>query len=642
MSQSIPTERLLTARESVSQHSPDSRIVRSWTRCVDRYGLDPLQPHRTPVVEHQCLREHQERLADLLDIARPEMQRLYQHIAGSEFAVLLTDRDGMILDWVSDAAFITPFTRAGLWLGAVWSEQHEGTNGIGTCLAEQQPVTVHRDEHFRSCHVDLSCSATPIFDPYGETSAILDISSVSCSDSRQSQHHTLALALLAARLIENGYFLRQCRGHWILRFHHRPEGVGLLNEGMLAFDAEGRVVAANQGTVQQFDGLPVRQFIGQPLDAIFDVNVAALLAGDGRQPDDLRLLRDRHGGAVFSMLRAPATARRHREVLTPPAAPPPMSLDGLRGQDPRMDRNVYCAQRVMDKNINILLCGETGVGKEAFAKAIHDASARAAHPFVAVNCAAIPESLIESELFGYKHGAFTGARRQGMRGRILQSDGGTLFLDEIGDMPASLQTRLLRVLEEKTVVPLGDETAVPVDLHVISATHRPLPELVAEGIFREDLYYRLNGLTLTLPPLRQRADRSAFIHAMLAAESHHEPVGLDEVAFAALNNYAWPGNIRQLRNVLRTAAALCEDDVIRLVDLPPEITEKLNGSWQVPAPVAADDKRHALASAERDALLQVLEQHRWNITSTAAHLRMSRNTLYRKMKKHGIAQPARG
>jgi transcriptional regulator of acetoin/glycerol metabolism len=230
-----------------------------------------------------------------------------------------------------------------------------------------------------------------------------------------------------------------------------------------------------------------------------------------------------------------------------------------------------------------------------------------------------------------------------MRGRILQASGGTLFLDEIGDMPAHLQTRLLRVLEEKEVLPLGSETPIPVDLHIISATHRDLRERIASGEFREDLYYRLNGLALALPPLRERSDRIALIEYVLVIESGGQKVQVDENAFAVLTAYDWPGNIRQLHNVLRTAAALCEGGVIRLEDLPPEIVRTphkapVKCAHAPLAPMPAENSS-ALQCAEKEALLQELNRHRWNITNTAARLEISRNTLYRKMKKHGITPP---
>jgi sigma-54 dependent transcriptional regulator, acetoin dehydrogenase operon transcriptional activator AcoR len=323
----------------------------------------------------------------------------------------------------------------------------------------------------------------------------------------------------------------------------------------------------------------------------------------------------------------------------------PLTLEELAGEDPQMLRNIRCAHRIADTKVSVLIRGPTGSGKEAFAHAVHLASHRGGRPFIAVNCAAIPETLIESELFGYKPGAFTGARREGLRGRIVQSSGGTLFLDEIGDMPLALQSRLLRVLEEGEVVPLGSETAIAVDLHVLAASHRNLREMIARGAFREDLYYRLNGITLELPALRERTDKERLIQHALAAETGNgRPAAIERDALQLLLIYPWPGNIRELRNVVRTALAICEGGVIRAMDLPREIRES-----QPPAqsptdgalPLAVSGGRAfsetRLQAAERAALVRAIEELHGNMSRVAAELGVSRNTLYRKIKRHGIA-----
>src|SRR6201996_6783490 len=329
------------------------------------------------------------------------------------------------------------------------------------------------------------------------------------------------------------------------------------------------------------------------------------------------------------------------------AAQHALTLEDIAGEDPQMLRSVRSAYRIADSGVSVLIQGPTGSGKEAFAHAMHLVSRRAERPFVAVNCAAIPETLIESELFGYKPGAFTGARKEGMRGKILQSAGGTLFLDEIGDMPLALQTRLLRVLEEQEIVPLGSESAITVDLHVIAASHRNLREMIANGTFREDLYYRLNGITLELPALRDRADKERVIHHALAAETGNgRPAAIEMDALQRLLAYPWPGNIRELRNVIRTALAICEGGVVRGIDLPREIREAdlntatgplppvvaggLGGGSESPSPV------NPLKAAERAALVRVIAECHGNMTRVAAQLGMSRNTLYRRMKRHSI------
>jgi transcriptional regulator of acetoin/glycerol metabolism len=292
------------------------------------------------------------------------------------------------------------------------------------------------------------------------------------------------------------------------------------------------------------------------------------------------------------------------------------------GSDPAMKRNLELAQHLAQRGVPILLAGETGTGKEVFARGLHELSHRYAGPFVAVNCASIPEALIESELFGYRKGAFTGAARDGYRGRILQADGGTLFLDEIGDMPLALQARLLRVLETREVVPLGGEQAVNVDLQVVSATHRDLAAAVRAGLFREDLYYRLCGMLIELPPLRRRADRRALLLRVLAEESQGRAV-FAPAALELLDEHAWPGNFRELRNAVKVALALTADDIIRPEHLPPAIG---NGA-AAPALAPGD---------ERGALLASIERHRWNLSAVARRLGISRRTLYRRMHRLGI------
>jgi sigma-54 dependent transcriptional regulator, acetoin dehydrogenase operon transcriptional activator AcoR len=323
-----------------------------------------------------------------------------------------------------------------------------------------------------------------------------------------------------------------------------------------------------------------------------------------------------------------------------------LTLEELAGEDPRMLRYARNGRRIADSDVALLIQGPTGSGKEAFAQAIHLASRRAGRPFIAVNCAAIPETLIESELFGYKPGAFTGAHREGLRGKIAQSSGGTLFLDEIGDMPLSLQSRLLRVLEAREVVPLGSERAVSIELHIISASQWSLRDLISRAAFREDLYYRLNGITIELPALRERADKENLIRRVLAAEAGHtRPAALEQRALELLLAYAWPGNVRELRNVIRTALVLAEGGVVRVLDLPREIRDAASaGASESPAAAAAASRTAQFAAAgnglsnplmlaERSALLCVLSECRGNMTLVASRLAMSRSTLYRRMRR---------
>jgi len=617
---------LTLAQGQASGPAADPSIARSWLRCLEDYHLDPALSMAPTVLEHARMLECRERSQQVLEIANGEMNSLYHQLSGPGNAVLLTDARGVILNCVTAASERRTFERAGLWLGADWSEASEGTNGIGTCLVERQALTIHQDEHFRSRHTGLTCSASPVFDPHGELLAVLDVSSARRDVSRQSQFHTMALVNLSAKMIESCYFLRRFEGDWLLRFHVQAEYVGLFSEGLLAFDGEGRIRAANQSAINLLGGSRER-LLGQPVEAFFDCRLDELMSRASTQPSASWPLRTRGGRGLFAMLQG-----RPRRLPEPVPPAPVLRAPGLCLGDMALQTDFRRALRVFERDVPLLLNGETGSGKEAFAKAVHQASSRASKAFVALNCAAIPESLIESELFGYRGGSFTGARKEGMRGKLQQADGGTLFLDEIGDMPLALQTRLLRVLEERQVVPIGGEPQA-VDVRIISATHRALDERVAAGSFREDLYYRLNGLVLNLPPLRARSDKPELLDHLLSEEARGQSIRLDAAARKALLGFRWPGNVRQLRNVLRTLAALCEDGRVRLEDLPAEI----RAARPTPVDPLEELPLNSLDAAERNALLAALEGQRWHISRTAEQLGISRNTLYRKLHKHGIA-----
>src|SRR6202453_628351 len=632
-------------------------VTRSWHRCLREYGIEPLAPRQNTILNPQSVKELQERLGELLPVARAEMESLYEQIAGSGFAVILSDTQGVVLTTITDPSLQREFRQAGLTLGALWDERHEGTNGIGTCLAEGCPVTVHREEHFRGYNLSLSCSGAPILDPHGSIIAVLDASTANSSDSRLIQRHTMALVNMSAHLISRWNFLNEFSQSWILRFHSSPEFVGLLHEALIAMDGAGNIRAVNESAFLQLGCSTRKALVGEPIERFFQFDFATLERRAQFEPSTIWPVRDlAHGRRFFAIARGPLRpAARTLELAAPnPAAEAGEGAKRGRGQhhvgeDAQMRKNLSFGTQLFAKQVPILLQGATGTGKEAFAKALHHSGLWFDKAFVTVNCAAIPESLIESELFGYTRGAFTGALKEGRVGKILQSNGGTLFLDEIGDMPLMLQTRLLRVLEEREVVPLGSDQALPVTLHVISASHRDIRKMIQDGEFREDLYYRLNGITLHLPLLRDRSDKADLIRTLLGEENtEQESIEIAEDAFQKLLDYSWPGNIRQLRNALRTASALCRDGIIRLSNLPQEILHTETRAAVPPSveggeaaaatlnlPSAALPSA-ALRDAECAALLRELERMHWNISRTAQALGISRNTLYRKIHKHNI------
>jgi transcriptional regulator of acetoin/glycerol metabolism len=634
----------------------EPQIADSWQRCLTKYNLDPSTKNKPRILSSRALREFQEPLEEFLLIAKSGMKSLYEKVSAAGYVILLGDANGVTIDFIGDPKDERENRDAGLFLGSVWSESVEGTCGVGTCIAEKRAITIHREEHFRARHIGLSCTTTPLFLSGGELLGTLDISLLRPPENRNSQLLALQMVNYSARLIENAYFLRLYKDAWIIRFNSMQAFVEVVTENFVAVSAEGKVIAVNENALRNLFNRDACSPLNRNVDEVFDLSFDDLMNHALHKTTTILPIRAVHTGLQFyATFRAPemgnvhVLAKKNPEEKAPQANKKSSSfftLDYLAGTDVRMMQNIHWAKRIVNKDISLLLIGETGSGKEVFAKAVHMASERASKPFVALNCASIPESLIESELFGYKQGAFTGANSKGMRGKILQSDGGTLFLDEIGDMPLNLQTRLLRVLAEKEIMPLGCEAPMKVDLHVICATLRNVEELVRNGEFREDLYYRLNGFTITLPPLRERDDKALLIENVIAAEAGKESklrVSVD--AYEILLKYSWPGNIRQLRNVLRYSIAVNESGIIDIADLPPEIVQNSVRpsapvpSCAIPEDFSPDDSSKYADDPEYKAVFGVLRKHKWNITDTSRELCMSRSTLYRKMKKYSIIPP---
>ncbi len=642
---------------AITSSIPPSHIDGSWERCLTKYNLDPSSKNKPRILTKNALREYQEPLEEFLLIAKSGMKNFYEKISPAGYVILLGDSNGVTIDYMGDPRYEQEHRDAGLYLGSVWAEAIEGTCGMGTCIEERRAITIHRDEHFRARHIGLSCSTTPLFLPDGELLGTLDISLLRPPENKNSQLLALQLVDYYARLIENAYFLRLYKNSWIIRFNYMQAFVEVITENILAINAEGRVIAANERAKQ---GLGT-EVINKHVSDVFDMSFDDLMNHALHKTTTILPVRSIEAGYLYyATFRAPEIntvrlAAKKETIAKPsqtkPGASSPLTLEYLAGSDPRMIQNVSCAKRVMNKDISLILIGETGTGKEVFARAVHQASDRAARPFVALNCASIPESLIESELFGYKQGAFTGAHSKGMRGKILQSDGGTLFLDEIGDMPLNLQTRLLRVLAEKEIQPLGSESVIKVDLNIICATLRNLEELVRDKQFREDLYYRLNGVTIKLPSVRERRDKALLIKNVLAVETGHDDgISLGPEALDVLMKFPWPGNIRQLRNVLRFAIAINEGGVIGVDDLPPELLTEAIHSEEDRFPgdhdeciahetVQGDAELTFQDSDERDELQQILKKNKWNITDASRELGISRSTLYRKMDKYRLIPP---
>jgi transcriptional regulator of acetoin/glycerol metabolism len=609
-------------------------IHRSWERCIDA-GLNPDRPGLDrPHLSQQELRRAADRQSLLTTQARPVMAFLYRQIEDSGCIMLLSDETGYLLDSVGDMEFCTRAAQVALMPGACWAEDIRGTNAVGTALVEGKPVVVKGAEHFLNHHNFLSCAAAPLFDPGGKLLGVLDIS----CDSRIYHPHTFGLVRTTAQMIENRIFEASFRTRTKLRFHVSKD-CGFV-EGAIALSDDGRILGANQ-TGFALLGLRASDMGRLEFAALFDMSLPALIDLERRALGRPVTVHHPTGGNIFISLDQTRVAQpRHAPM---PIAPAHDALQALDTGDKQVREAIARTRRVIGRQVPILIQGETGVGKDMFARAIHAAGPRRAGPYVAVNCAALPESLVESELFGHVGGSFTGARREGAAGRFREAHGGTLFLDEIGDMPLGMQAKLLRVLEDRKVVPLGGK-AVDVDFHLVAATNSDLRERIAQRLFRADLYYRLSGFAVTLPPARQRSDLPILIANMVAqvhtaqttdgAGAPHLSADLQ----AALMAYSWPGNLRQLAGLLRTACLMLQsgERVIDWQHLSQETIDELTAAphaaphlipHATPQPAAANTLR-----SQADQLIEdAVRGAGGNMTLAARRLGISRNTLYRRL-----------
>ncbi len=616
-------------------------LARSWQRSWDAglppCGHMPSAPHASATQLARALEQQRE----LVAYAQPLMEWLLAQVQGSASMLLLADASGMLLQALGDPAFMRRAERVALRPGASWHEQYRGTNAIGTALTEGCTTVVQGQEHYLERNGFLTCAAEPIRDAQGRLLGALDLSSHHADYHR----HSLGLVRTAARMVENRLFDRHdgLRDGLRLQLHPRREGLGTLTEGLLALREDGLLLGANRAALALlglgWDDLGHRgisQMLAEPL--------AQLLAH--AQTTAPRLLPMCNGQALWARvsavrrpLRSPVggTAARSAEPVPSAAGEAQDALAALDTGCTVLGAAIARARKLLDQPIALLLQGETGVGKEVFARAVHQSSARREHAFVAVNCAALPEHLIEAELFGYQAGAFTGALRAGAPGRIRQAQGGTLFLDEIGDMPRHLQAVLLRVLQDRQVVPLGGGQPVAVDFALVCATHRDLAQEMQAGRFREDLYYRLNGLSVQLPSLRTRTDLVRLFANELQRLAPKRAVVIAPALLQALLRYHWPGNFRQLANALRTACALLDpgSNVIEHQHLPDDLALAITAAL-APATPAQPQPASDLRSLERQAMLNAVQACGGNLSQAARSLAISRNTLYRRLQ--GVMQ----
>ena len=610
-----------------------TRLDESWKRSM-RHGL---RRQDRALFSHCVSKALTKRVVDenqfLIRYARDEMLRLHRSLDSGRWLTLCINVQGQIVDFVGDRTSAPRELRVLMYPGRRILEAELGTTAPGCVLEESRPIVVTRNEHFLLELEEFFCASVPIFGPTSQLAGVLDISGVDVRALPLARD----LVEFAARRVENNMVcaLRECTQ---LHFHSDERLVGSPFEAVLAVDSHGIIRGSNR---------TARQLLLPQAEALHDQPFASVVEGGLERIE--RTLHEMPGPCVpvhgeFGCLSFLRTEIGRRGISVPRPAPVQKETaatiaQGFICEDPALTVAYEKAVRVLRAGLPIVLHGETGTGKELIARAMHRA-VRPQGPLVALNCAAIPEALIESELFGYADGAFTGARKGGSCGKLEQANLGLLFLDEIGDMPLPLQSRLLRALQERTVTRVGDGCEIPVDLLVVCATHRNLQELVSKGAFREDLFYRLQGYDVPVPPLRERADVRPIIEGLFRrwGEGERRCGGSTELgglvtddAIECLARYRWPGNIRQLEQVIRALLALRSADIpIDVADLPADVRAARSAAREIPAP--PHDDGLTLKAMQLTAIRQALATHGGNVSATAKTLGIARGTLYKKVR----------
>ena len=623
-------------------------IMESWERC-SRYGISATNEYPLHVLPPSELDALKEKNRELIEISAPVRQRIADFIQGSHFLIVLTDASGILLEITGDARMKQSVVGGGFIEGADWSEQSAGSNAVGTALAADRPMQFAGYEHYCVFTQKTACAAAPVHDSDGKIIGSIDLT----GRLREVNQHTLGIAVAMASDIENCLRISQAQKKLRLENAYKDIMLESMTQGVIALNEKNRITHMNHSAknILHLTG----NYIGKDVKPILSVRNPELLeqlTGNISSTDreftvrterqSIRIIgtsrnivddRQQRIGTIFifdEIRRAQRIAARYT------GATARLTFDDIVGHNPNFKRTLELAQTAARSDASILLLGESGVGKDIMAQAIHNASTRRNNPYVAINCGAIPRELIASELFGYQEGAYTGARKGGNAGKFEIADGGTVFLDEIGEMSLDLQVHLLRVLENHTITRVGGSEAIPVNVRIIAATNADLFQSVQNGLFRSDLYYRLNVISLHLPPLRERRDDIPSLIRHFYSQYYDGTPEVPEEFEEVLCEYSWPGNIRELRNIIERTVSLSPDKQLRTDYLPSHLTAVQEPEPGYAATLSARSEPVTVSELEKEALIARLRATNGNISRTAKELGVARTTIYRKIRQHHI------
>jgi len=618
-------------------------ILESWHNSV-RNGISPFQKKVNRVLTEKEILYNESLNKELIDVSLPVMEDLYKFVAGSGFTVTLIDKKGIILKIIGDQEVVNSISKGNFIIGADWSEESAGTNAIGLALKLDQPIQVISYEHFCICSHNSTCSAAPIHDTEGNIIGVLDMT----GNFEKAHSHTLGMVVAAVHGIEKQLESKHAWEKYNLANSYMNAIVESVSEGMMAVNEYGVITHINSYAIKMLQDTR-DQIIGRDIRTYFKAsflneNKKDLLALTDQEVDIIshgkikkaiistRKIEGLPRGMKGTVIVVNEINRTRKLVQRMSGLEAKLTFNDILGKNEKFLSTVKLAKNAADSHSNVLLLGESGTGKDVFAQAIHNASQCSNGPFVAINCGAIPRELINSELFGYVDGAFTGAKRGGNPGKFEMADGGTIFLDEIGEMPLELQTILLRVIENRSIMRIGGQESIPVNVRIIAATNKDLIKEIDQGNFRRDLYYRLNVISINLLPLREHKDDIPLLCKHFIQNMNRQ-LGKDvnEIEDAVkhyFNAYDWPGNIRELYNILERSMNIAQCSKLLVSFLPYEFT-----SFQK---VKNSVSHKSFDELEKDLISNLFNEYSGNITRVANKLGIARTTLYRKLDKYDL------
>ncbi len=627
---------------AIEEHNKDY-IVSSHKRS-EKSGIKKNQRISNKILEGVELQDRLLKNRELILISEPFINQLYSFLKGSSFFTILTDSEGCILSVIGHEEILSEAFDLKMIPGAFMDESGIGTNAMSVALHEKMPVQVTGKEHYIEAYHRWTCSASPIIDHEGKIIGSLDLTGYI-----DSVHpHTLGMVVASVNAIEKIFKINQYSQKLMMSKKYIETILDSIPMGIITSDLDGNIKGVNNHACEMF---------GYSYDEIKSMLIPELIKGwsilknmiNSKNPftDEEVFVNAKKNKLQFNLSAYPvldineeivdiiyifSEVKKVRKLANKIMGRQAIyTFDKIIGTNEKFKKVISFAKKVADSKSTILITGESGTGKEVLAQSIHNYCSRREEAFVAINCGAIPRNLIESELFGYEEGAFTGAKRSGHPGKFEIADGGTIFLDEVGEMPLDMQTRLLRVIEEGTVSRIGSTNEILVNVRIIAASNKDLQDEVLRGNFRKDLFYRLNVLPIKLPPLRERKEDISllidYFMKRISKRLNKKPVDITEEQMEALINYEWHGNVRELENFIELA-----------INTECVSTALINNGFQHKISKCEENnyKELTLEYVEKHQIIKILKKCSGNITLAAKILGIGRNTLYRKIEKHEI------